>query len=106
MLGELASDAAREHRAVQFEFRVDTVRRAVMKVVDELQADDEVADRIHAEHHQRARDSRDIAAKGHVHRRIGEPEHLLCEREIGQHDLHERREVEIVVVDRRHRRAQ
>lgn len=54
VLGQLARDAARQQRAVQFELRVDAARRAVMKVVDELEPDDEMADGVHAEHHQRA----------------------------------------------------
>jgi hypothetical protein len=36
VFGELARDLARQERAVQFELRVDTARRALMKVIDEL----------------------------------------------------------------------
>jgi hypothetical protein len=50
-LSQLARNAARQQRAVQFEFRVDPARRAVMKVIDDFQADHQMADRVHAEHH-------------------------------------------------------
>lgn len=105
-LGQLARDAARQQRAVQFEFRVDAARRAVMKVIDDLQADHEMADRVHAEHHQCARHGRDVAAERHVHGRVGEPQHFLRQGEVGQHHLHEAGEVEVVIVHRRHGRAQ
>ncbi len=75
--GQLAGDAARQQRAVQFEFRVDAARRAVMKVIDDFQADHQMADRVHAEHHQRARHGGDVAAERHVHGRVGKPQHFL-----------------------------
>jgi hypothetical protein len=93
-------------RAVQFEFRVDAARRAVMEVIDDLQTDDQMTDRVHAKHHQRARHRRDVAAECHVHCRVREPQHLLREREVRQHHLHEASEVEVVVVHRRHGGAQ
>ena len=75
-------DRAAQQRAVQFELCVDTVRHAVMKVIDDLHTDHEMADGVHAEHHQRPRNGRDVSAERNVHRRIGEPQHFLRETDV------------------------
>ena len=105
-LGHLPRDRAGQQRAVQFELGIDTARRAVMKVIDEFQPDHEMADRVHAEDHQRARDGRDVAAERDVHRGIGEPQHLLREAEVRQNDLDEGRKVQVVVAHGGYRGAQ